>query len=184
MDMQGFLKEFRDFAVKGNMIDLAIGVIIGVAFGAIVSSIVDDIFMPLIGLIIGGVDFSNLFIVLSNPNDVPVPSVAAANEAGVATLNIGLFLNALVKFLIIAFVLFLVVKGINALKREAAEDPAPAAPSKEEVLLTEIRDAIKAQAPAKAAPATATAKSVSEAPATAPRRSSTRKPAARKPTGQ
>jgi large conductance mechanosensitive channel len=185
--MQGFLKEFRDFAVKGNMIDLAIGVIIGAAFGAIVSSIVDDIFMPLIGLIIGGVDFSNLFIVLSNPNDVPVPSVAAANQAGVATLNVGLFLNALVKFLIIAFVLFLVVKGINAMKREAAKDPAPAAPSKEEVLLTEIRDAIKAQPQPTAAPVAATGETISAAPAPvkAPaRRSSTRKPAAGKPAGQ
>ena len=82
-------KEFRDFAIKGNMIDLAIGVIIGAAFGAIVSSIVDDVFMPLIGLIIGGVDFSNLLIVLSNPDNVPVPYLAAANEAGVATLKIG-----------------------------------------------------------------------------------------------
>lgn len=137
-------KEFRDFAIKGNMIDLAIGVIIGAAFGAIVSSIVDDIFMPVIGLIIGGIDFSNLFVVLSNPDNVAVPSLAAAKAAGVATLNIGLFINALVKFTIIAFVLFLVVKGINSLKREAAKDPAPAAPSREEVLLTEIRDALRA----------------------------------------
>jgi len=141
------LKEFRDFAVKGNMIDLAIGVIIGAAFGAIVSSIVDDIFMPLIGLIIGGIDFSNLFVVLSNPDNIPVPSIAAAKAAGVATLNVGLFINAVVKFTIIAFVLFMVVKGINSLKREAAVDPAPAAPSKEEVLLTEIRDALRAQRP-------------------------------------
>src|SRR6476661_9262398 len=112
-------KEFRDFAVKGNMIDLAVGVIIGAAFGAIVSSIVDDIFMPLIGLILGRVDFSNLFVVLNNPGNVAVPSVAAAKAAGVATLNIGLFLNALVKFLIIAFVLFMVVKFVNRLKRQA-----------------------------------------------------------------
>ncbi len=139
-------KEFRDFAVKGNMIDLAIGVIIGAAFGAIVSSIVDDIFMPLIGLIIGGIDFSNLFIVLSNPENVAVPSVAAAKAAGVSTLNIGLFINAVVKFTIIAFVLFLVVKAINSLKREAAKEPVETspAPTKEEVLLTEIRDAIRA----------------------------------------
>ena len=136
-------KEFRDFAIKGNMIDLAIGVIIGAAFGAIVSSIVDDIFMPLIGLIIGGIDFSNLFIVLSNPEGIAVPSLAVAEAAGVATLNIGLFINAVVKFTIIAFVLFLVVKGINKMKRQAAEDPAPAAPSREEVLLTEIRDALR-----------------------------------------
>jgi large conductance mechanosensitive channel len=136
-------KEFRDFAIKGNMIDLAIGVIIGAAFGAIVSSMVDDIFMPIIGLIIGGVDFSNLFIVLNNPTGAPVPSLAAAEVAGVATLNIGLFINASVKFLIIAFVLFMVVKGINSMKRKASEDPAPAAPSREEVLLTEIRDALR-----------------------------------------
>ena len=139
-------KEFRDFAIKGNMIDLAIGVIIGAAFGAIVSSIVDDIFMPLIGLIIGGIDFSNLFVVLSNPEGVPVPSLAAAKDAGIATLNVGLFINAVVKFTIIAFVLFLVVKGINRLKRQAAAEPVAAtpAPSKEEVLLTEIRDALRA----------------------------------------
>jgi large conductance mechanosensitive channel len=141
----GFVKEFRDFAVKGNMVDLAIGVIIGAAFGAIVSSLVDDVFMPVIGLIFGGIDFSNLFIVLSNPEGIPVPSVAVAEAAGVATLNIGLFINAVVKFVIIAFVLFLVIKGINSMKREAAKDPAPAAPSKEEVLLTEIRDAIRTQ---------------------------------------
>jgi len=137
-------KEFRDFAIKGNMIDLAIGVIIGAAFGAIVSSIVDDIFMPLIGLLIGGVDFSNLFIVLSNPEGVPVPSLEAAKAAGVSTLNIGLFINAVVKFTIIAFVLFLVVKAINRMKRQAAEEPASPAPTKEEVLLTEIRDALRA----------------------------------------
>ena len=140
------LKEFRDFAVKGNMIDLAIGVIIGAAFGAIVSSIVDDIFMPLIGLVIGGIDFSNLFVVLSNPDNVAVPSIAAAKAAGVSTLNIGLFINAVVKFTIIAFVLFMVVKGINSLKREAAKEPVQTtpAPTKEEILLTEIRDALRA----------------------------------------
>lgn len=139
-------KEFRDFALKGNVIDLAIGVIIGAAFGAIVSSIVDDIFMPVIGLILSGIDFSNLFIVLNNPGNVPVPSVAAAKAAGVATLNYGLFINAVVKFTIIAFVLFLVVKGINRLKKqEAAAPAAPPAPSAQEKLLAEIRDAIKAQ---------------------------------------
>ena len=140
-------KEFRDFAIKGNMIDLAVGVIIGAAFGAIVSSLVDDVFMPVIGLILGGIDFSNLFVVLSNPNNVAVPSLTAAQEAGVATLNIGLFINAVVKFAIIAFVLFMVVKGINSLKREAAQEPVAStpAPSREEVLLTEIRDALRAR---------------------------------------
>ena len=139
-------KEFRDFALKGNVIDLAIGVIIGAAFGAIVSSIVDDIFMPVIGLILSGIDFSNLFIVLNNPGNVAVPSVAAAKAAGVATLNYGLFINAVVKFTIIAFVLFLVVKGINRLRRQEAVAPsAPPAPTKEELLLTEIRDAIRSR---------------------------------------
>ena len=139
-------KEFRDFALKGNVMDLAIGVIIGAAFGAIVASIVDDLFMPIIGLILNGIDFSNLFFVISNPNNIPVPSVAVAKAAGVATLNYGLFINAVVKFAIIAFVLFLVVKGINRLrKKEAAAPAAPPAPTTEEKLLTEIRDAIKAQ---------------------------------------
>jgi len=139
-------KEFRDFALKGNVIDLAIGVVIGAAFGAIVSSIVDDLFMPVIGLILSGIDFSNLFIVLNNPNDIPVPSVVAAKEAGIATLNYGLFINAVVKFTIVAFVLFMVVKAINRLRRqEAAAPAAPPAPTAEEKLLMEIRDAIKSR---------------------------------------
>ena len=143
----GLLREFKEFAMRGNVMDLAIGVIIGAAFGAIVSSIVDDLFMPLIGLILGGIDFSNLFVVLKNPDNVPVVSLAAAKAAGVATLNIGLFLNAVVKFLIIAAVLFMVVKGVNSLKRKAAEEPTAtsAAPNREEVLLTEIRDALRAR---------------------------------------
>ena len=137
-------KEFRDFALKGNVLDLAIGVIIGAAFGAIVSSIVDDMFMPIIGMILSGLDFSNLFVVLNNPGNVPVPSVAAAKAAGVATLNYGLFINAVVKFTIVAFVLFLVVKGVNRLRRQEAKVPAaPPGPTTEEKLLTEIRDAIK-----------------------------------------
>lgn len=140
------LKEFKEFALKGNMIDLAIGVIIGAAFGAIVSSLVDDVFMPIIGLIIGGVDFSNLFIVLQDSGGQTYSSLVAAQEAGIATLNIGLFINALVKFTIIAFVLFLVVKGINSLKRkEEAAPAAPPEPSTEERLLTEIRDLLKTQ---------------------------------------
>src|SRR3978361_109999 len=110
--MASMFKEFRDFAIKGNMVDLAIGVIIGAAFGAIVSSLVDDVFMPVIGLILNGIDFSNLFILLSNPKNIPVTSLSAAKDAGVATLAIGLFINAVVKFIIIAIVLFFVVKGI------------------------------------------------------------------------
>ena len=137
-------KEFKDFALKGNVLDLAIGVIIGAAFGAIVSSAVEDMFMPIIGLILNGIDFSNLFFVISNPNNVAVPSVAAAKAAGVATINYGMFINAIVKFTIVAFVLFLVVKGVNRLRRqEAAAPAAPPAPTNEEKLLMEIRDALK-----------------------------------------
>lgn len=141
------IKEFKEFAVKGNMVDMAVGIIIGGAFGTIVSSLVDDVFMPVIGLILGGVDFSNLFIVLSNPSGVPTPSLAAAQAAGVATLNIGLFINAVVKFTIVAFALFILVKGINMLRRDAAKKPdeVPPAPPREEVLLTEIRDILKAK---------------------------------------
>ncbi|MEM8838020.1 MAG: large conductance mechanosensitive channel protein MscL [Pseudomonadota bacterium] len=132
------LKEFKEFAIKGNMIDMAVGIIIGAAFGAIVSSLVDDVFMPVIGLIIGGIDFSNWFIALGEGT---FATIEQAKEAGVATLNIGLFINAIIKFLIIAFALFMVVKAINTLKREAeAEPPAPAEPPAEEKLLTEIRD--------------------------------------------
>ncbi|MCS6758923.1 MAG: large conductance mechanosensitive channel protein MscL [Candidatus Devosia euplotis] len=140
------LKEFRDFAIKGNMVDLAIGVIIGAAFGVIVSSMVDDIFMSIIGLILGGIDFSNLFVVLSNPDNIAVPSPTVAQEAGIAALNIGLFINAVVKFAIVALVLFMAVKAINSLKRKAAAEPVAEtpAPSREEVLLTEIRDALRA----------------------------------------
>ncbi|WP_421760941.1 large conductance mechanosensitive channel protein MscL [Devosia sp.] len=137
-------KEFKDFALKGNVLDLAIGVIIGAAFGAIVSSAVEDMFMPIIGLILNGIDFSNLFFVISNPNNIAVPSVAAAKAAGVATINYGMFINAIVKFAIVAFVLFLVVKGVNRLRRqEAAAPAAPPAPTNEEKLLMEIRDALK-----------------------------------------
>ena len=175
-------KEFRDFALRGNVVDLAIGVIIGAAFGVIVSSLVDDVFMPIIGLILGHVDFSNLFVVLSNPNNVPVTSLAAAKTAGVATLNIGLFINAVVKFVIVAFVLFLVFKGINSLKKKPAAEPAaPPPPTKEEVLLTEIRDALRASGKAKSMPmAAAKAPSVSAKPAA--KKTAAKKPAAKPAT--
>ncbi len=176
-----FLKEFRDFAVKGNAVDLAIGVIIGAAFGAIVSSIVDDVFMPLIGLLIGGVDFSNLFVVLSNPTNVPVPSLAAAREAGIATLNYGVFINAVVKFSIIAFVLFLVVKGINSMKKQAAADTTPAAPSREEALLTEIRDELRTGKPKTMAMAVAKAPAVKKAAKKAAKKAPAKKAAKKAP---
>ena len=135
------LKEFKTFAMKGNMVDLAVGVIIGAAFGAIVGSLVDDVFMPIIGLLLGGTDFSNLFIVLKDEAAGNYATLAAAQEAGAVTVNIGLFINAVVKFLIVAWALFFVVKGINSMKKKEEEAPkAPPAPSKEETLLTEIRD--------------------------------------------
>jgi len=139
------LKEFRDFAVKGNMLDMAVGIVIGAAFTAIVSSLVDDILMPPIGLVLGGVDFSDLFVKMRDGNPPgPYATIQAARDAGAVTWNIGLFINALVKFVIIAFALFMVVKGINQIRRMAekkAEEPkAPPAPPREVVLLEEIRD--------------------------------------------
>ena len=117
------LKEFKEFALKGNAVDLAIGVIIGAAFGGIVTSLVNDVIMPPIGKLMGGVDFSNLFVVLG---DGTYASLAEAQKAGAATVNYGVFLNKLINFLIVAFVLFMVVKGMNRMKREApASAPAP-----------------------------------------------------------
>ena len=138
------MSEFRDFAMRGNVVDMAVGIVIGGAFGKIVSSFVADILMPPIGLLLGGVDFSNIFIVLGGGE---YPSLEAAKEAGAATWNVGLFINTVIDFLIIAFAIFLLVKGINAMKRkEEAKPEAPPAPSNEEVLLTEIRDLLKQKA--------------------------------------
>lgn len=139
------LKEFKEFAVKGNMLDMAVGIVIGAAFSAIVSSMVDDIIMPPIGLILGNVDFSELFVILKQGTpEGPYATVAAAKEAGAVTWNLGLFINAVIKFLIVAFALFMVVKGANRLRREKEEAPkAPPAPPQDIVLLTEIRDLLK-----------------------------------------
>jgi large conductance mechanosensitive channel len=115
------LKEFKEFALKGNAVDLAIGVIIGAAFGGIVTSLVNDVMMPPIGKMLGGADFSNLFLVLG---DGKFASLKAAKDAGAATVNYGVFLNTVINFVIVALVLFMVVKAMNSLKREA---PAPAA---------------------------------------------------------
>ena len=133
------LKEFKEFALKGNVLDMAVGIIIGVAFGAIVSSLVDDIIMPPIGLILGGVDFSQLFVVLRGDGDFN--TVAQAEEAGAVTWNVGLFINAIIKFLIVAFAVFLLVKVFNRLlrKQEAKSAEAPP-PAEDVVLLREIRD--------------------------------------------
>jgi large conductance mechanosensitive channel len=132
------LKEFKEFALKGNMVDLAIGVIIGGAFGGLVNSVVADILMPIIGLITGGIDFSNMFIQLAG---APATTLAAAKEAG-STLAYGNFITLLINFLIIAWVLFMVVKAMNRMKK-AEPAPAPAAPPEDVVLLTQIRDLLK-----------------------------------------
>ncbi|TKB68854.1 MAG: large-conductance mechanosensitive channel protein MscL [Nitrospira sp.] len=136
------LKEFKEFAMKGNVLDMAIGVIIGGAFGKIVSSMVSDVLMPPIGLLMGKVDFSSLFIDLSRTSPV---SLAAAKAAGAPTINYGVFLQSMFDFIIVAFVIFMLVKQVNRFKKEepAAPPPPPPAPSNEEKLLTEIRDLLK-----------------------------------------
>lgn len=138
------LKEFRDFAMRGNVLDMAIGIIIGAAFGKIVSSLVGDVIMPPIGVLMGKVDFSQLYINLSG---TPYPSLAAANAAGAATLRYGIFLQTIIDFIIIAFAIFMLIKAVNKAKKKEEERPAaPPAPSKQEVLLGEIRDLLKARA--------------------------------------
>jgi large conductance mechanosensitive channel len=120
------LREFRDFAVRGNVVDMAVGIIVGAAFGAIVSSLVADVIMPPIGLALGGVDFSNLFVVLK-PGTPPGPyaSVADAKMAGAVTLNYGLFINNVLSFLIVALAVFFMIRGMNRLRGQAAAEPAP-----------------------------------------------------------
>lgn len=142
------IKEFRDFIAKGNVMDLAVGIIIGAAFTAIVSSLVADLINPIIGLIIGGVDFTNMFVVLKG--DVPAGvGLQAARDAGAAVFAYGAFITAVINFLIIAFVVFLLVKAVNRIKDAASkkEAPAPEAPKgpSEVELLAEIRDALKAR---------------------------------------
>ncbi len=135
------LKEFKEFAVKGNVVDMAIGIIIGAAFGTIVKSLVSDIVMPVVGLLLGNVDFTNVFITLSGDTHA---TLEAAKEAGAVTMNIGVFLNAVIAFVIVAWVMFLVVKAMNRMKREEEEAPAePVEPPRNEVLLEEIRDLLK-----------------------------------------
>lgn len=133
-----FMKEFKTFAMRGNVVDMAVGIIIGAAFGKIVSSFVADVIMPPIGLLIGGVDFSNLLITLKG----------AVGQTPAVTLNYGVFIQTIIDFLIIAFAIFLVIKGMNTMKKKeempATPPPAPA-PTKEETLLAEIRDILKTQ---------------------------------------
>ena len=138
------LQEFKKFAMRGNVVDLAIGVIIGAAFGKIIDSLVNDIIMPIIGRLTGGLDFTNYFIGLT-PAASQAPTYDAAKKAG-AALGYGSFITVSVNFLIIAWVLFLVIKAINRVAREEQHaPPPPAPPTKEQVLLTEIRDLLKAR---------------------------------------
>jgi large conductance mechanosensitive channel len=141
------LDEFKQFALRGNVLDMAVGIVIGVAFGAIVSSLVDDIIMPPIGLVLGGMDFSQWFVVLSGSAEFN--TIEQAREAGAVTWNIGLFINAVIKFVIIAFALFLLVKGFNTLRRKQDAEPeaadTPVTPPRSELLLEEIRDLLAGQ---------------------------------------
>ena len=134
------LKEFKEFAMRGNVIDLAIGVIIGAAFGKIVTSLVNDVLMPPIGLLLGNMDFSNLFVSLRGSYD----TVAAADAAGAPIIKYGVFINNIIDFVIVAFVIFLLIRTINKLKRKQEAAPPPG-PSTQEKLLMEIRDLLKAQ---------------------------------------
>lgn len=130
----GFLKEFKEFAMKGNVVDMAVGIIIGAAFGKIVSSLVADVFMPPLGLVIGGVDFTNLAVTLK----------AGVGDVPAVTLNYGKFIQTIVDFTIVAFAIFIAIKAMNTFKKNAEEVPAaPAAPPRQEVLLEEIRDLLK-----------------------------------------
>ncbi len=134
-----WVSDFRAFIVRGSVVDLAVGIIIGAAFTGVVSSLVKDIFNPIIGLLIGGVDFSNVFVALDGKR---YPSVDAAKAVGAATLNIGLFLNAIIQFVIVAFVVFWLVKALSRIK---LADNAPPPTAAQEVLLTEIRDLLRAR---------------------------------------
>ena len=139
--MSGFFNEFKEFAMRGNVVDMAVGIVIGVAFGAIVTSLVDDVIMPPIGLLLGSVDFSDLFINLSGQD---YPSASAAKAAGAPAIYIGLFINAVINFVIVAFAIFLVIKAMNRVKRRAEEEtPAEEPQPRQEVLLEEIRDLLR-----------------------------------------
>ena len=134
------LKEFKEFALRGNVVDMAVGIIIGAAFSTIVKSLVDDIIMPPMGVITGGVDFSSMFIPLNGEH---YDSLALARQAGAPTINYGIFINNVISFAIVAFVLFMVVKAMNTLRRKQGENPAAEPPPSREVqLLEEIKDAL------------------------------------------
>ncbi len=132
-----WMSEFRGFILRGNVVDLAVGIIIGAAFTTIVNSLVKDIFTPLIGLLVGGIDFTNIFVTLRGPSQ---PTLDAAQKAGAVTLNVGLFLNAVIQFVIVGFAIFWVVKALSRLQHRDAFAAPPL--TKSEALLTEIRDAL------------------------------------------
>lgn len=137
------LKEFRQFAMRGNVVDMAVGIIIGAAFGSIVTSLVNDIMMPPIGLLLGEVDFTNIFIVLKEGSAAgPYLTLEDAQSAGAVTLNLGIFLNTVISFLIVAMAVFILIKKINSLKKQE-EEKSPAKPPADITLLTEIRDLLK-----------------------------------------
>jgi large conductance mechanosensitive channel len=147
----GMVKEFKEFAIKGNVVDLAVGVIIGAAFGNVVNSVVKDLVMPPIGKLTGGVNFADLFVNLNPgkklPNGEPIISLAQATANGVPVIAYGQFINVLINFAIVAFAVFLMVKGMNRLRRQPEAVPSVPPPlSKQEILLTEIRDLLKTRA--------------------------------------
>ena len=139
------LKEFKEFAMRGNVVDMAVGIIIGAAFGTIVQSLVSDVIMPPIGLALGNIDFSNLFVLLKEGATAgPYASLADAQKAGAVTINYGRFINTIISFIIVAFSIFLLIRAINSMKKQEEAAPAPPpAPSNEEKLLAEIRDILK-----------------------------------------
>ena len=144
--MKEFLNDFKGFIMRGNVLDMAVGIIIGAAFTSIVSSLVDDVLMPVISLMLQGIDFSNLFINLKDPLGNTFATIKDAKAAGVATLNYGLFINAVIKFLIVAFAVFTLVRNLSRFIKKPAADAAPAtppAPPEDVVLLREIRDLLR-----------------------------------------
>ncbi len=134
-----WIAEFRAFIMRGNVVDLAVGIVIGAAFTGVVNSLVKDIFTPIIGLIVGGLDFTNMFITLKGPS---AATLASAKQAGAVTLNLGLFFNAVIQFLIVGFAIFWLIKALTQLRVRA--EAAPAEPPRSEVLLAEIRDLLAA----------------------------------------
>ena len=141
------LKEFKEFAMRGNVVDMAVGIIIGAAFGTIVQSLVNDVIMPPVGLALGNVDFSNLFVILREGTPPgPYPALSDAAAAGAVTINYGAFINTVISFLIVAVAVFILVRGVNSMKRqeEAAPEATPE-PSNEEKILGEIRDILKSR---------------------------------------